>query len=440
MMCRMVFPQLLIPIRTHAARHAVIPLVLTILAGGLTPPSAATAEPLTLDRALDTARQNNPELLAARQEAAIARGRLVKARYWNQFNPQIEGGAAQRQFDAGGSAAQLSGGLSLELEVARQRGKRIEEAERSVTRVEAEIANTERLVLAQVKEAFYRALYLERRLQLFRQVEDLNRRLRDASAERFRSGEVPKLEANLAVVRYSQSRKDTLAAERDYRNAIRELERLVGYDPLGSTDIAGDLAVHPIAVSVDTLLENALRQRPDLQARNAEIARVEAETALTKRLIVPNLTLRGTYNEETETARSRDRIVGGQISISLPVFDRRQAELTALAGQRAQAAHNRTATILTVQAEVRDAARSYQAAAEAVQVFEADALSRIAENFRLVEIAYREGKIDLLQLIVVQNDLVDAQFSYLDSLWDYWLARTALERAVGQPLDEGGTR
>ncbi|MBI4517757.1 MAG: TolC family protein [Deltaproteobacteria bacterium] len=399
--------------------------------------AAASAEPLTLDRALDMARQNNPELLSARQEAEIARGRLVKARYWNQFNPEIEGGAAQRRFDAGGSDAQRTGGVSLEFEVAGQRGKRIDEADRHLARVEAEIANAERLVLTQVREAFYRVLYLERRLQLFRQVEDLNRRLRDASAERFRSGKVPKLEANLPVVRYSQSRKDTLTAERDHRNALREIERLLGNDPLGTVEIAGNLSVHPIKTPVDTLLETALRVRPDLHARDAEIERVDAETSLTKRLIVPNPTLRGTYDEETETAGSRDRIVGGQISIPLPLFDRRQAELTALAGQRAQAAYARSGTALTVQAEVRDAYRSYEAAAEAVQVFEADAVSRISENFRFVETAYREGKIDLLQLVVVQNDLVNAQFSYLDSLWDYWLARTALERAVGQPLEQG---
>jgi outer membrane protein TolC len=37
-------------------------------------------------------------------------------------------------------------------------------------------------------------------------------------------------------------------------------------------------------------------------------------------------------------------------------------------------------------------------------------------------------------VVVVQNDLVNAQFSYVDSVWNYWLARTALERAVGQKL------
>lgn len=409
---------------------------LTLLATGA---SALPVEEITLDRALELARAGNPELLAARQEMETARGRMVKARYWNRFNPQIEGGAAQRRFDAGGSDVQPFASLSLEVEVAGQRGKRIEEAERNLARVEAEIADFERRVEAQVKEGFYRVLYLGKRLELFRETEELNRRMHDASSERFRSGEVAKTEANLAVVRYSQSRKNTLSAARDHANALRELERLLGLEPAATLRLDGDLTVAGVVADGENLLGAALEGRPDLRARGAEIARVDAETELTKRLIVPNITVSGLYDEEVEMKGSSDRIIGGAISIPIPVFDRNQAELTALAGARAKAAYQRDATELAVRTEVRDAYRAYEAALESVRVFEADAVDRVAETFRFMETSYREGKIDLLQLIVVQNDLVGARLSYLDSLWDFWLAHVALERAVGRPV-EGESR
>jgi cobalt-zinc-cadmium efflux system outer membrane protein len=397
----------------------------------------AAGDPLTLSQALEEARDHSPKLLAARQEAKIAQGRLVKARYWNPFNPRIEGGAMHREFDGGGSDVQPSAGISIELEVAGQRGKRIDVAQRNLERVEAQIADTERLVLAKVKEVFYRILYLDRRRVLFRQLEKLNRRLRDASAERFRSGEVPKLEANLGIVRLSQSRKETLAAESAHDNGLRELERLLGREPLGAIHVSGDLSALPGEVSLEPLLETALRVRPDLQARDAEIRRIDAETSLTRRLVVPNPTIVGSYDEEAESAGSRDRLIGGRISIPIAVFDRNQAELTSLAGARSQARHDRNGTLLAIQTEVRVAYRSYEAASQAVKLFEADAFGRIEESFGFIETSYRQGKIDLLQLVVVQNDLVTAQLSYLDSLWDYWQAHVALERAVGIPLEEG---
>jgi outer membrane protein, heavy metal efflux system len=400
---------------------------------------ARGAEPVTLGRALELARERNPEILAARQDLVVAHGRLEKARYWNPFNPEIEGGAAQRRFDEGGSAVQRSGGLSLEVEVAGQRGKRIEEAERNLARVEAEVANVERGIIAEVAEAFYRAAFSLQRLELFRRVEALNLRLRDATVERFKSGETSKLDANLGVIRYGEAHRQSLTADRDYRNAVRELERRIAAEPLGTTEIAGEVSIRPVKVAEEALVEAALRSRPDLRARQAEIERVDADISLTRRLIVPNPTLAGVYEEETESAGSRDRIIGGGIKIPLPIFDRKSAELTQLTGERTKAVHEQAATELAVRAEVRDAIRSYEAARESATTFQADAVGRIDESFGFVETAYREGKIDVLQLVVAENDLVAAQLSYLDSLLDYALARVALERAVGQPL-EGETK
>jgi len=401
-------------------------------------PSAPAADAISVTDAVSVALADNPDLQGTRQQREIALGELKRARYWNQFNPTVGGGADQRRFSQGGTGTQVAGSVSLEVEVANQRGKRIETAEKNLARVEAEIRNVERVLVADVKEAFFGALYLDRRLALLRRVQELNRRLRDASAKRYTAGEVAKLEANLGEIRYSQSRRDVLGAERDHRNVVRGLERLLGRDPVGTLVLDGDLRTRPVRVDVDSALESALAARPDLEARNAEIERVEAETALTRRLIVPNVTVGGVYDEETEIPGLTDRIVGGRISIPLPIFDRKQAELTALAGQGSQARYDRNAVALTVRTEVRDALRSYEASSEAVRVYETDAVERIAENFGYIETAFQEGKIGLLDLVVVQNDLVGTELSYLESLWEYWRARIALERAIGRPLDEGG--
>jgi len=405
--------------------------LLAILAG------VPAAQAISIGDAIDAALANNPNVQSVRQERRIAEGDLKRARYWNQFNPTVGGGADQRRFSQGGTGTQASGSVSLEVEVANQRGKRIEAAEQQLARVDAEIRNAERLLVADVKEAFYGSLYLARRLSLLRRVQHLNLRLRDASAKRYGAGEVAKLEANLGEIRYSQSRKDVLGAERDHRNAVRGLERLLGREPSATLGLDGDLRARPVRVDADDAVEAALASRPDLDARTAEIARVDAETALTRRLIVPNVTVGGVYDEETEIPGLTDRIIGGRVSIPLPLFDRKQAELTTLAGQRSQARYERNAVTLAVQTEVRDAVRSYEASSEAVRIYETDAIERIAENFGFIEIAFQEGKIGLLDLVVVQNDLVGTELSYLESLWDYWRARIALERAIGRGLEEG---
>jgi len=402
----------------------------------LLPPASSQGQELpslTLGDALARAREQNPDLLAARQELEIARGRLVKARYPNPFNPEIGGEVTNRsRGEPGeiGSSADFAVTLSQELEVAGQRGKRIEEAEHNLEKIAQQVRDAERVLTAQVKGAFYQALSRKRRLGLFRQVENLNRRLQEIGAARFQAGEVPKMEVNLAEIRLGQARKDTIVAESEYRNTLRALERLIGREPTGASEPLGQLTVQPEEFQLTDLLRLALEGRPDLRASAEELRRIDAEIALTRRLIVPNPTLSFLYREEER----RDRIAGAAVSIPLPVFDRKQAELTQLAGRRGQASYERRGVLLRIRQEVGDALRSYEAAKAGVAVFEKDVLEHAQENFQLIETAYREGKIDLLQVVVVQNDLFNAQFSYLDSLSDYWSARTALEQAVGQDL------
>ncbi len=388
---------------------------------------------LTLPEALALARDHNPDILAARQELEIARGRLVKAHYPSQFNPALGSEVTDRsRGESGehGDSVDFSFSLSQEIEIAGQRGKRIDEAERNLTVVTQRVRDRERLILAQVKESFYRALSQRRRFALFRQVEDLNRRLRDVAATRFQAGEISKLEVNLAEIQLGQARKDVLTAERDYRNTLRELERLVGQEPRGTVELTGQFAATPQTFDSQTLTRLALDNRPDLQAAGAEIGRIEAEMALTRRLIVPNPTVSFVYREEEK----RDRIAGAEIRYPLPVFDRKQAELLQLAGRKGQAGYERQSVELQIRQEVGDALRAYDTAKAEVEVFEQAVLERATENFQLIETAYREGQINLLQLVVVQNNLITAQLSYIDALTAYWQARIALERATGTEL------
>jgi len=233
-------------------------------------PAAAAAEPITVERAVAIALESNPDLLAAREELETAHASVAKAHYLNQFNPQVEGGASQAhfQFGPGGSEPQPTGSVSLQVEVAGQRGQRIEEVDQNFSKAKADVADAERLTKARAEYAFYQALYLQQRFDLAERIEDLNRRLRDASVVRFHSGESPKLEANLAAVRYDQSRKATLLARRDYKNGLRALQRVLGMPPEGAIEISGPLTDKAVEIDPERALQIAMANRPDLQARN----------------------------------------------------------------------------------------------------------------------------------------------------------------------------
>ncbi|MBI3301382.1 MAG: TolC family protein [Deltaproteobacteria bacterium] len=389
---------------------------------------------ITLGEALTLARDRNPDLLATRQELEVARGRLVKARYPSQFNPEIGSEAAYRERNEPGetgSVTDFSITLSQQVEIAGQRGQRIREAEQSLARTEAGVHDRERLLDAEVKATFFQALARRRRLELLRTIEELNRRVRDATAARVQAGESPVMEENLAQIRYGQSRKETLTAEADEAAALLELRRLLNLSAEALIEPVGELRGEGKEVALRETLERALTTRPDLAAAGREVERVDAELALTRRLAVPNPTIEGFYRKEE---RGPDRIAGIGLRIPLPLFDRKQGELVALAGRQSQARFEVDARRRTIEQEVSEALRRYDATRRTLMVFEQDVLARVDENFRFIETAYRAGKIDLFQFIVVQNDLVAAQLSYIDSLARFREAEVNLERAVGGPF------
>lgn len=396
---------------------------------------STAAAALTLDAALDLAREENPELLAARQELEVARGRLVTAEFPNRFNPAIRGRGFNRDFAEGGSGQQMQLLLSQEVEVAGQRGLRIEEAKRNLRMVQAVVQDRERVLLGMVKRAFYQALAWRERVRLLHTIETFNRRVRDAALQRFRAGASPVMEANLAEIRHGQARKDTLTAEAQYQAALYELRRVLGMPGDRPIEPTGELRGFPQRVQLQALLARAIQERPDRVAANRSLDRIEAERALTRRLILPNPTFQAIYQTEVEKAeRGADTIIGGGISIPLPIFDRNQGDLVALGGRQRQARHQVTATAQRIEQEVGTAFREYQAASRAVEVFQQTVLDKVEENFRFIEIAYREGKIGLLQFIVVQDDLVRAQLSYLDSLAEFRMTEANLEQATGGTL------
>ncbi len=412
---------------------ALAALCAILMAQMLAPPMAA-AETLTVEQAVAIALRRNPDLLAARQELEIARALVVKAHYLNQFNPQVEAGASQAhfQFSPGGNEAQPAASVSLELEVAGQRGKRIEEADQNLARARANVADAERRTKARAQYAFYQAVYLRQRLELMQQIEDLNLRLRDASMVRFHSGETPKLEANLAAVRYDQSRRTTLLARRDYENGLRAVQQILGMLPRGAIELSGSLSHHAPEVEPKLALQLAMANRPDLRAHDYEIKRITADIALTRRLIIPNPIITGFAERTADAPGQFIRVLGGSVGFSIPLFDHKQAELTALHGQLRRASYERTAVRLTIEQQVRDALAAYDSAREVVQLFESDAVGRIRESFGLIEGSYSAGKTGLIELIVAENDLVATDSSYLDALWDCEAARIGVETAVGR--------
>jgi cobalt-zinc-cadmium efflux system outer membrane protein len=457
----------------HATAHAVRPFrnkrnrtaVATIaLCTGFLPAAPVKAQSsriavrdsarITLPDAMRRALQANPELAAARLDVDIAQGQLRQARLIRS-NPSAD------LLTSGASGTRPELGISQEIEIGGQRGRRMAVASAGVSRARLNTSNATRIALADVERDFYRIVAAGRRAALADEVLALNERLSQVATRQLREGEISKLDYNLTVIELGRSRSQALAAHRDQESASLEFRRLVGistqtviipvYDSLhrharidsarGTVELrwsalaSGRTVIQDSVVSLEGLLARASIGRPDLAERDAAIVQAQAQVALAQREALPNLLARIVIEQSNDGTRSAIR---PGIGLSLPVFNRLQGETESRRALTTQAKLDRVATATRVRVEVEQAYRAYEAAATAVEVLESTVLGPARDNRRLLEAAYREGKVGLPVLLLIRNQVIGAEQDY----WNAWLAErealAELAAAIGLGRDDNG--
>ena len=394
---------------------------------------------LTLEEVHRLALQRNLEFLADRQETAVALGELRQARAY-RFNPDLSVIGPR----GSGTSTELT--LMQEIEWAGQRGLRIGAARSGVTGASATVRDAGRLTLADASVAFFRALAAQRRLAVIEDVRALNDRLLAAVRIQLAEGEISTLEGNLAEIELGRAGGRVLTGRRESTSASLELARVLGLGPnvvirlVADTTAAGGLppsqhapqGVIPAAPTVrpdslrtaaastplseDSLIALALARRPDLAARAAAVEEFQTLTSLARREAIPNLRIGAAAEREPG---SNSPGVGLALGLSLPILNRNRGVVAQQQALAEQARLQQRATELRIRTEVVAAVRAYRTATEEAAIFEDMVLGPARQNTALLETAYRAGKIALPTLLLLRNQLLDAELGY----WDAWLAQ-----------------
>jgi outer membrane protein TolC len=87
-----------------------------------------------------------------------------------------------------------------------------------------------------------------------------------------------------------------------------------------------------------------------------------------------------------------------------------------------------------VRAEITGAYGRYRAARAAVEAFEASVIRPAEESVRVLGASHAAGETSFFEVLAEQRRLIDTRKAYIDALRQEALARAALERAGGTPL------
>lgn len=401
-------------------------------------PDPAAGGVVPLDGILAYADQHAPRLRVARERLGLGDAAVEGASPLLPDNPTVSLGAGPR-VTGGGTHTDLAGSLSQRFEIAGERGLRIEAAEQTRRRLDAELDEARWGVHRDVHAAFHRALVARERLEAADRLLTFQERLLDITRRRLQAGDVSPLAVRLAEGELSQSRVSKIAQEQNYLRARLELGALAGWPTAHPPEPAGTLDLPRDPPTSEALTAAARRHQPRLRTLQAARSEAGARARSADRDGWPEPTLGVQVTREGAPTGLEETIVLGTLSVPIPVVQRNQgARATARAEARIADAEQQAFTS-QLSNHIEQNRTAVIAAASRVRTYGGEILPTFEENLRLIQRAFELGEIDILQVSVARERFLRIQTDSLDAYSDYFQAIADLEASIGTDLwpDEG---
>ena len=421
-----------------------------VAAGQATAPaSAARHQPSQAPRELDVlelqllALAGNIELQAVRQQIAAARGILTQTRLRPNPGVDITMGTGQPLGSVGERSFEV--GYAHTIELGGKRAKRIDVGQVGVEIAELIVADQERQLLFAVKTRYAEALAAGRSVQILNELWAVTDRAYRAAQQRVSEGEAAPVERALLQVEVGRLTADRLLAASASTRALAALKLAAGIDANASIAIQGELKPPVVTLSLEEVTVKALGERADLKAARAEEARAEAELRLARADRVPDVVALARYGRvqsqfpqlgltatgQLTPLRDTDHIFTLGISIPLPFANRSQGNIEASEARRQAATLRRQFVEQSVRTEVVAAYTQYIATLSALEAFGRDVIDQSQESLKIIRASYDLGEVELLDLLQEQRRVVETQKAYTEVLREHYIARAALDAAVG---------
>jgi len=380
---------------------------------------------LDLQAALQQALRDNPELKAKRHSLGFAQGRLQQAGLLFQTNPRFS--VETESQTSGKSATSVELNLHQELEIAGQRGYRSEAAEKNLVQARLSIEDAERILQLEVTRTFYNLMALQQSIADLKEVFAAQQNLLQTGEKRFAREDITILELNTLRLDQEQVRNELANKLRERVAAESELHRLLGLQESGTLIVSGNLQEISARKSGalpdrQNLQACALASRADVQAAKLAVEVRDAELRLAQARRFPNISVGPRYKRD-----DNQNVVGGEIAIPLPFFNRNQEEITtALANQNISKTELEGRT-LVVKQQIDSTYTRLLLANETLRAYGNEYLGDLEKMLGLTRKAYDSGEMTIFEFSVTRDRFTQARARSLGAALAYVQTMAELE-------------
>ncbi|GJL59959.1 MAG: membrane protein [Nitrospirales bacterium] len=388
---------------------------------------------------------------------AIARVREVKAQLGvvrsDQF-PTIEGGAGFERNQTSGAPARkfgvdegdqegpttsqwkAAGSLAFEIDLWGKLRRATEAAQADVLAEEWARRSILLTLVGDIAQAYFELLELDSELA----IAQLTLRTREKSLEIIRlrtfMAQSSTLDTRRAEQEVVRARAQIPTLERQIVQKENQISLLIGRNP-GPIIRGKALVEQPLPPEVPAGLPSALlERRPDIVEAENRLVAANAQIGVAKAAFFPQIDLTGEWGAQSLafadlfSGFARIWTLGPVIKVPLFNAGRLRSDLEVREAQQEQALITYTQTIQQAFREVEDALIAHQKNRE-VRVALTKLLDVSREAWELATLAYLNGKIPYLDVLVAQREVFNAEIALAQIIRDQRLAVVQLYKALG---------
>jgi outer membrane protein TolC len=211
----------------------------------------------------------------------------------------------------------------------------------------------------------------------------------------------------------------------------------LGIDPLRKVEIVGDLVYEPMTITLDDALKKAEVSRPEITASREELQVADEYVNAAKAEHLPKVTAFGNYRytnapgDFSGEEKWRDEWDAG-LRLEMNLMDGR--ERSSRVRQRMIERENQLLLSdrleRSVTTETKNAYNEFVRAGEFVES-QQKSVSFAEETFRIANERKAVGLITQMELFDIQLSLTQSRVDYYRSIYEYQMAKTNLQRAIG---------
>ncbi len=293
------------------------------------------------------------------------------------------------------------------------------------------VVQAELTALVQTYRFFQTAAYRREKYRLAQDLAVFNDRLQETLERRMQANQVLPADVALGRVEARATRLQETAARQDYLTALTDLRNQIGIpDAAGAVEPLGEFTVPPYIPPVDeqAMVEEAMRQRPDIQAAAAQVAGTHSAVKLARGDQIPTPIIGPEYQMDEAGVQYVGFVLISPIPIwnsGRPLVLQREAE-----HRRAMVAYKEAQQ--RAAAQVRAAVAKWNGATDLVN--NSAALSKdLSDEVKKMETLFDQGAADLTKLMQARQRLMQLENSRLDALWQATQSQADLLLALGIP-------